>query len=126
MIPSHLGFGIPIFPAVWRSTQTYPDGTRHELVRVQIPLALAWAITIHKSQGQTLDYATVNLSGSFTTGQAYVGVSRCKRPQDMQVILGKNFLEDVFTTNPHVVDFYLRLEGAAAIFGPLAMKRHGK
>lgn len=51
----------------------------------QIPLKLAWAITIHKSQGQT--YSAVNLSPScFCAGQLYVGLSRCKDVKKMHLL----------------------------------------
>uniref|UniRef100_A0A7S2ZDA0 ATP-dependent DNA helicase n=2 Tax=Rhodosorus marinus TaxID=101924 RepID=A0A7S2ZDA0_9RHOD len=40
-------------------------------IRLQIPLALAWAVTVHKSQGMTLDRLKVNLDGTFDFGQAY-------------------------------------------------------
>ncbi|GAA5952397.1 hypothetical protein JCM21900_003803 [Sporobolomyces salmonicolor] len=73
------------------------------VARTQLPLQLAWALTIHKSQGQSLDAVSVRLNATFEKGQAYVALSRCRTPEGMKV---EGFRPGVVMAHPTVKIFY--------------------
>lgn len=71
----------------------------------QYPLKLAWAITIHKSQGKTFDRVMIDLGGgAFEHGQLYVALSRCRTLEGV-ILKQKLRFQDVITDN-RVVEFY--------------------
>ncbi|CAG8695065.1 3160_t:CDS:2, partial [Acaulospora morrowiae] len=77
--------------------------------RVQLPLILAWAISIHKSQGQSLERVKVDLDRIFERGQAYVALSRARTMDYLQVL---NFSRDKVMADEKVLNFYRTLETA--------------
>jgi ATP-dependent DNA helicase PIF1 len=85
---------------------TYRDADT-SLIIEQIPLKLAWATTIHKSQGATLDYVVANLSNIFEYGQAYVALSRAKSLDNL-FLTGINF--DRINCHPAAKAYYSNIE----------------
>lgn len=78
------GMLINVVPVEWENSQySLDDNTgeiRQSVVGVfrQLPLRVAWAITIHKSQGLTFDKVIIDAASAFAFGQVYVALSRCR------------------------------------------------
>lgn len=80
--------------------------------RTQLPLILAWSLSIHKSQGQTLPRVKVDLRNVFETGQAYVALSRAVSREGLQVC---NFDKYKVRSHPKVITFYKKLASLQGI-----------
>lgn len=83
--------------------------------REQLPLILAWALSIHKAQGQTLARVKVDLGKVFEKGQAYVALSRATTQEGLQVL---RFDKMKVMAHPRVVSFYQKLYSAETAIKP--------
>ncbi|WP_036437038.1 AAA family ATPase [Mycobacterium sp. URHB0044] len=102
------GDSADVRPFTWEATRPVVDGgsLRREVIGTytQLPFKLAWAITIHKSQGQTLERMVVDLSGGmFSFGQLYVALSRCTSMSGL--VLKRPVLPKDLRTDKRVVRF---------------------
>lgn len=84
------------------------DGINYVLAKfVQFPVKLGYAITIHKSQGMSIDYLEVNLQKCFADGQAYVALSRARKYEGLRVL---NWNPRSVRCNKKAFGFYMDLK----------------
>jgi hypothetical protein len=84
-----------------------------EVSRLQVALKLAWAITVHKSQGLTLDRVRVSLRSMFAVGQAYVALSRARSLRGLEIVDWEG--ASIKSPDPAVAKFYAASAPAAAV-----------
>ncbi len=100
---------VRVVAAEWASeAEAEADAVKRE----QIPLRLAYALTIHKAQGASLDSALIDVGEStFEYGQAYVALSRVRSMESLYIF---DIKPSAFRANPSVAGFYRKIDAAAA------------
>ena len=108
---------IAVEPLEWENCryvineQTQEMETEVQGIFKQYPLRLAWAITIHKSQGLTFDRAIIDAAAAFASGQVYVALSRCRTLEGM--VLATPLRQDAVITDQRVEEYIEGQEAAA-------------
>ena len=105
---------IPVTQAEWTNNKYTIDDETKEITEtpvgsfLQYPLKLAWAITIHKSQGLTFERAIIDANAAFAHGQVYVALSRCKTMEGM--VLSSRISQDCIKSDVSVKGFSANAE----------------
>lgn len=104
------GRRVTMLPESWELR----DGDKVRAHITQIPLRLAWAITVHKSQGMTLDAALIDLRKAFVPGMGYVALSRVKSLDNLY-LAGINRTALEISKEARSIDAELRAKSAAHV-----------
>lgn len=97
LVKTNGGRTVSAEPEEW----SFQDGGKILARLIQIPLRLAWAITVHKSQGMSLDGAHMDLSDTFEYGQGYVALSRVRTLQGLTIA---GFNERALQVHPEILE----------------------
>lgn len=113
------GGTITVAPVSWENIQYVLDDDSGEISQRivgtfrQLPLRIAWAITIHKSQGLTFDKVIIDAGAAFAFGQVYVALSRCRSLEGIS--LDSPIRMSGIYSDSHVSDFNSRMPSAESV-----------
>lgn len=122
------GDSIWVSPVEWENIQ-YELNEEGEIVPVvvgkyrQLPLRIAWAITIHKSQGLTFDRVIIDASAAFAFGQVYVALSRCRSLDGIS--LESPVRLSGICSDMHVAEFNSAMPSSESVFDALGGEEKG-
>lgn len=108
LVETRDGRTLSFIPAEW----AIEEGGKVKAKVSQIPLRLAWAVTVHKSQGQSLDMAAIDLSRAFEYGQGYVALSRVRSLSGLYLL---GWSEQALLVHPTVAAFDTELRDASSV-----------
>lgn len=109
---------IEVYPEIWKNIKYSINEKTKEIQEdivgqfSQHPLKLAWAITIHKSQGLTFEKAIIDANAAFAHGQVYVALSRCKTLEGL--VLRSKLNESGIISDKSVSQFTQHIEKSAS------------
>lgn len=123
------GRSIDVNPVEWPNAQYELDDESGEICQNvvgtfrQIPLRVAWAITIHKSQGLTFDNVIIDAGAAFAFGQVYVALSRCRSLEG--IVMESPVRSSIIYGDEHVAAFNAAASDPEAVAGALDVEEKG-
>ena len=121
------GLDYTLHPQIWENFGYRVEETSGKVVQEELgtfrqyPLRLAWAITIHKSQGLTFDKVIIDAGRSFAAGQVYVALSRCRSLEG--IVLHSLITPSVLYKEPRIDEFSASHQAPEELQGELAREK---